>query len=204
MAKTRWTILDSLLGRRRRPSKLVVGLGNPGGQYERTRHNVGFWCLDRLAGESSIPISTRHRLSVLGEGRIGGQAVALAKPRTFVNESGRAVTSLMSRYRARIDDLLVVYDDMDLAPGKMRIRHQGGPGGHRGMRSIIEALGSQEFARLRIGIGRPALDDDDVAHVLGKMSSEDRRLVDRAIERAAQAIVCLLTEGVDVAMNRFN
>ena len=204
MAKTRWTILDSILGRRRRPSKLVVGLGNPGGQYARTRHNVGFWCLDRLAGESSIPISKRHRLAVLGEGEIGGQAVALAKPRTFVNESGRAVTSLMARYRARIDDLLIVYDDMDLSPGKMRLRPQGGPGGHNGMRSIIEALGTQKFARLRIGIGRPAHDDDDVGHVLGTMPSDDRELVGQAIERAAQAIVCLLTEGVDEAMSRFN
>ena len=204
MPKTRWTILDSLLGRRRQPSKLVMGLGNPGGQYERTRHNVGFWCLDRVAVDSSIPISTRHRLAVLGEGRIGGQAVALAKPRTFVNESGRAATSLMSRYRARIDDLLVVYDDMDLSPGKMRLRPEGGPGGHKGMRSIIEALGTQKFVRLRIGIGRPAQYDDDVGHVLGTMSSDDRKLVDQAIERAAQAIVCLLTEGVDVAMNHFN
>lgn len=204
MPKTRWTILDSLLGWRRQPSKLVMGLGNPGDQYERTRHNVGFWCLDRVAGDSSIPISTRHRLAVLGEGRIGGQSVTLAKPRTFVNESGRAVTSLMARYRASVDDLLVVYDDMDLSPGKIRLRPQGGPGGHNGMRSIIEALGTQNFARLRIGIGRPAPEDDDVGHVLGTMPSDDREMVDQAIDRAAQAVVCLLAEGVDEAMSRFN
>jgi PTH1 family peptidyl-tRNA hydrolase len=204
MAKNRWSMLDSLLGRRRQASKLVVGLGNPGGQYERTRHNVGFWCLDRLACDSSISISKRHRLVVLGEGEIGGHSVALAKPRTFVNESGRAVVSLMARYRASVDDLLVVYDDMDLSPSKIRLRPQGGPGGHNGMKSIIEALGTQNFARLRIGIGRPAPEDDDVGHVLGAMPSDDREMVDQAIDRAAQAVVCLLAEGVDEAMSRFN
>ena len=136
-------------------SKLVVGLGNPGRQYAMTRHNVGFWCVDHLAEEWSISMSGRRRHAAIWEGEIDGVPVALAKPRTYVNKSGAAVTSLMARYRATAEDLLVIYDDMDLAAGKLRLRARGSAGGHNGMRSIVGALGTQDFVRLRIGIGRP-------------------------------------------------
>ena len=184
--------------------RLVVGLGNPGKQYAKTRHNVGFWCVERLAKDSSIAFSRRYRHAVVGEGTVAGRAVAVAKPRTFVNDSGRAITSLLGRYRASAADLLVVYDDMSLSPGQLRVRPRGSSGGHNGIKSIIGAIGTQEFARVRVGIGHPPAGLDDVQYVLGRMPPEERREVNGAVERAAQAIVCVLNEGVEAAMNRFN
>ena len=206
MKKIRWPVFDSIL-RTRRPRRrrgLVVGLGNPGERYEKTRHNVGFWCMDQLGEEHSIKINRRHRLSLTGEGRIGDEDIVLAKPRTYVNESGLAVTSLMARYRATAADLLVVYDDMDLPAGKIRLRPDGGPGGHNGIKSIIGALGTQGFARLRVGVGRPGSGDDQIRHVLGRASAEEQDLVDAAVDKAVEVIACYLSEGVEAAMNRYN
>ena len=187
-----------------RPRKLVVGLGNPGQRYADTRHNAGFRCVERLADQSSIGFSDRSRHTLVGEGEIEGHPAVLAKPRTFVNESGRAVTSLLARYRASPEDLIVIYDDMDLRPGKIRLRARGGAGGHNGMKSIIAAVGSQEFARLRIGIGRPPAGVDQVDHVLGKMERNERRDIGDAVELAATAVRVVLTQGLDEAMDRFN
>lgn len=205
MRKIRWPVFDSIVGSRRPKRRgLVVGLGNPGEQYQKTRHNVGFWCIDRLAEQHSIKMNRRNRLALTGEGRIGVEDVALAKPRTFVNESGQAVTSLMARYRASAADLLVVYDDMDLPAGKIRLRPNGGPGGHNGIKSIIGALGTQGFARLRVGVGRPGPGDDQIEHVLGRANAEEQSLVDAAVETAVEVIACYLSEGVETAMNRYN
>ena len=208
MRKMGWGILGSVLGRRsdqsRQGRRLVVGLGNPGGKYSETRHNVGFWCVDRLAKESDITLSQRRGQAVIGEGLIAEIPVALARPRTFVNESGKAVTSLLARYRASPADLVLVYDDMDLPSGSLRLRPNGGSGGHNGMKSIIKAVGTQDIARVRIGIGRPAAGRDEVEHVLGAMSPDERRRADEAVERAVEAVVSILTEGIDVAMDRFN
>ena len=206
MKKIHWTALDSLLGlhRARRRRVLIVGLGNPGDRYEKTRHNVGVWCVERLGGEHSIKIDRRRRLALTGEGRIGDEDVVLVKPRTFVNDSGHVVTSLMARYRASVVDLLVVYDDMDLPAGKMRLRPSGGSGGHNGIRSIIDAIGTQRFVRLRVGVGRPGPGDDQIDHVLGRANAEDQGLVDAAVGNAVEAIVCYLSEGLDAAMNRYN
>ena len=184
--------------------KLVVGLGNPGRQYVRTRHNVGFWCVQRLAKENSIAVSKRHRHAVTGEGTIAGEPVALAKPRTFVNDSGRAIVFLLDRYRVLPADLVVVYDEMNLEPGKLRVRSGGSSGGHNGMKSIIAAIGTQDFARVRIGVGRPSDGLGEIDYVLGTMPREEKKQVDEAVERASQAIACILSEGIDVAMNRFN
>ncbi len=197
-------ILNSFFGRGRRVSWVVIGLGNPGKRYERTRHNVGHVCVERVAEQNSISMARHRRLAVVGEGEIRGHRVALAKTRTFVNTSGAAVTSLMARYRASPRELLVVLDDMDLPAGGVRLKPGGGSGGHNGLKSIIQTLGTQEFARLRIGIGRPGGGDDEVQHVLGTMSAQDRGRVDSGVERAAEAVDCLLAEGVDAAMNRFN
>ena len=208
MTSRRWSRLRSVLRLSSRQggtaSKLVVGLGNPGAEYAGTRHNVGFWCVDHLAKASSITLSRRHRLVVVGEGVVSGVPVALAKPRTFVNNSGRAITSLLARYKAAPSDLLVVYDDMALPVGRMRVRARGSSGGHNGMKSIIEATGTQNFARVRIGIGRPEGRVDEVEHVLGRLSREEQHAVEGAVERAAEAVVCALAEGIEVAMNRFN
>ena len=201
-------VLDRVLGRQRREGpaerRLVVGLGNPGKKYAGTRHNLGFWCVDRLAAAWGIEVSRRRRLFVWGEGDAGGVSVALAKPRTYVNESGQAVTALLARLRARPSELIVVYDDLDMPAGRIRLRAQGGAGGHNGMKSIVAAIGTQEFARLRIGIGRPAPGSDEIEHVLGRPSDDERRTMADAVDTAAQAVAAIVEDGVEAAMNRFN
>ena len=183
---------------------IIVGLGNPGSKYEGTRHNVGFWCIDRLA-ESHPGGSTRsHRLVHTSEQLIDGHRVVLAKPKTFVNESGRAVTSLFTRFRTTAANLIVVYDEMALPSGKMRIRARGGDGGHNGMKSIIGAVGTQDFVRVRIGIGRPEGQVGDVQHVLSRPSDEERRAIDEGIDRTIKAIAMTLSDGVERAMNVYN
>ena len=185
-------------------AKLIVGLGNMGSQYSGTRHNAGFWCVERLAQEHSIRFSKRRRHTLVGEGTVGDIAVALVKPRTYVNRSGQAVTSLLAVYGAAPQDLLVIYDDLDLEPGRLRLRAGGGAGGHGGMKSIIQALGNQDIARIRIGIGRPPPGVNEVEYVLGTMDGGERQKVQDAVGRAAEAVACILTEGFDTAMNRFN
>jgi PTH1 family peptidyl-tRNA hydrolase len=191
--------------------RLIVGLGNPGREYAHSRHNVGFWCLNRLARRHGIAFSSRGRLASVGEGRLAGRPVILAKPRTFVNLSGRAVSHLLRPYHLSPQQLLVVYDDLDMPLGRVRVRGRGSHGGHRGMRSIVEAIGSQDFPRIRIGIGRPKIGGEPtwepdvvVSYVLGPMTAEERRILDDAVATASEAILCLLSEGVEAAMNRFN
>ena len=186
------------------PFIIIVGLGNPGSQYARTRHNVGFWCVDRIASDHSIAFSRRHRAALVGEGEIEGHRVVLAKPRTFMNRSGQAVAYLLARYRVSPRELLVIYDDMDLPPGTIRLRPEGSSGAHNGIKSIIEAAGTQDFPRLRVGIGHPPEGTDPVEYVLGPMSEAEQQTADRAMERAAQAVVGVLTDGITAAMNRFN
>ena len=201
-------VLDRLFGRggRERPAerKVIVGLGNPGKQFAGTRHNLGSWCVDRLADEWGIDVSRRRRLFVLGEGHAGAAPVALVKPRTYVNESGKAVTAALARLRAKPGDLVVVYDDLDLPAGRIRLRAGGGSGGHNGMKSIIADVGTQDFVRLRIGIGRPAAGSDETAHVLGRPSEDERRTMEAAVDRAAQAIAAIVEDGIAAAMNRYN
>jgi len=204
----RWPTLEDIPGLRRvraeAPALIVVGLGNPGPEYAQTRHNAGFWCVDRLAGRQSISVAERRRTVVLGEGSVEGRRVVLAKPRTFVNRSGLAATYLLARYRVAPSGLLVVYDDVALPLGKVRLRARGSSGGHRGIESIIDALGAQDFPRLRIGIGQPPPGTDQVDYVLGAMSTEERQKADLAIDTAADAAVAVLSEGIDTAMNRYN
>ena len=208
MRKLRWPTLDGVLGLRKQasdlPSIIVVGLGNPGPQYARTRHNVGFWCLDRLAAEHSIEFSRRHRSASIGEGDIEGQKVVLAKPRTYVNRSGEAVDYLLRRFRVSPEKLLVVYDDVDLPLGKVRLRAKGSAGGHNGIKSIVETLGTQEFPRMRIGIGHPPDGGEQIEYVLGTMSPDEQEVADDAVRRATQAAADTLADGITAAMNRFN
>ncbi len=208
MPRFRWPPLESIPGLRRRPAErpslVVVGLGNPGPQYARTRHNVGFWCIDRLAANHAIDVRRRHRTSLIGEGTIGDTRVVLAKPRTFVNLSGDAVRYLLARYRVSPGDVLVVCDDIALDPGKIRLRPSGSAGGHNGLKSIIEALGTQQFPRLRVGIGRPPDGGDQIDFVVGTMSQAERQAADAAVACAAEAVASVLTDGIEGAMNRFN
>lgn len=183
---------------------IIVGLGNPGSKYEGTRHNVGFWFIDKLERSHPGSTSKSHRLVNTAELAIDGHRVVLAKPRTYVNESGRAVTSLFTRFRASAANLIVVYDEMALPSGKIRLRARGGDGGHNGMKSIIGAVGTQEFVRVRIGIGRPGGQIGDIEHVLSKPSESDRQAIDAGIDRAIEAVLMTFTEGVERAMNVYN
>lgn len=183
---------------------LVVGLGNPGSSYEGSRHNVGFRVVDLLARRSGIAVKERRFRALLGLGRIGGQDVILAKPLTYMNLSGHAVKAIMDWHGLESSQLLVIYDDMDLDLGRIRIRPKGSAGGHNGMKSIIALMGSEDFPRVRVGIGRPSPSLDGVEHVLGWFSPEEMPIVSTAIEWAANAVELYLQEGLDEAMNRYN
>ena len=160
--------------------------------------------MDQIATQNSISISKKHRLATVGEGEIHEQTIILSKPKSFVNQSGNTVTSLLSRYKVSKSQLLIILDDMELPVGDIRLRRNGGSGGHNGLRSIIDSLGTQEFARLRIGIGRPNGENDEVEHVLGKIQTSERQAINGAVQHATEAVNCLILEGIDVAMNQFN
>jgi peptidyl-tRNA hydrolase, PTH1 family len=183
---------------------LIVGLGNPGREYAQTRHNVGFQILTRLAEKHGLSFSRMQNQALVAAGRIGGARVVLAKPQTWMNESGKAVGPLARFYKVELTRLLVVLDDLDIPAGTIRLRSEGGSGGHRGMRSIIERLGTQDFPRLRVGIGHPPGRMDPVDYVLLPFTHDEESLMDMTRERAVEAIEYFLAEGIMAAMNRFN
>lgn len=184
--------------------KLIVGLGNPGASYEQTRHNVGFLVIDWLAAERKIMVGQSLCGSSIGEGVVEGCDVVLAKPQTFMNRSGEAVACLLRERALGTDDLVVVSDDLDLPFGRIRIRPGGGAGGHRGLNSIAGVLSSGQFLRVRVGIGRPPEGCSAVDYVLERFSPDERERLNAAVGRAAEAVACLLREGVDRAMGAYN
>ena len=187
----------------RTPTRIIVGLGNPGPRYRDTRHNVGFGCVDLLAERWGIAVRDRRRTTALGQGYREGAPVVLAKPRTFMNLSGESVGYLLARFGGRAADLVIVYDEMALPLGRIRLRARGSDAGHNGMKDIIRTVRTIDFPRLRIGIGGPGM-SGSVEHVLGRFSDEEKPAVDAAIARAADAVECLIAEGIDIAMNRYN
>jgi PTH1 family peptidyl-tRNA hydrolase len=192
--------------------KLIIGLGNPGKTYAHNRHNIGFRCINHLAKLHSIPVKKHQCQSQIGTGKIAGIEVLLAKPKTFVNLSGEAVGRLMCKYKIPVNDLIVIYDDLDLPLGKLRLRPDGSAGGHKGIKSIISALGSKDFPRIKVGIGRPTnedgtpVTDEDaiVNYVLSDFTHPEEKAIKPAIARAAEAIHSIITEGITSAMNKFN
>ncbi len=182
---------------------LVVGLGNPGERYRRNRHNIGFHCVERLAREHGIAMSKKRFKAAWGLGRIGGQPVVLAMPQTFMNDSGQAVAPLSRWFKIPPERIMVVYDDLDLPAGRVRLRPGGSSGGHHGIESIISALGTRDFSRLRIGIGRPEF-GDPIDYVLNDICQEQEPVLVEACEVAARAIECFLTRGIREAMNLYN
>ncbi len=193
------------------PIEMIVGLGNPGSTYAGNRHNVGFWTVNRLGRRVGIEVQKHSGLASMGEGLYQGRRLVLAKPRTFMNRSGDAVRELARRYRLKPSQVLIVYDDLDLPVGRVRLRARGSHGGNNGMKSIVAALGTTDFPRLRIGIGRPAVggepswDPEVVADwVLSDPSPADREALTAAVDRAQEAIIMALDDGVEAAMNRFN
>jgi peptidyl-tRNA hydrolase, PTH1 family len=190
---------------------LIVGLGNHGREYAKNRHNIGFFCIDYLAKKASISIKKNQCQALTGSGVIENKAVILAKPKTYVNNSGLAVAALLKKHNIPRENLIVIYDDMDLPLGKMRIRKGGSAGGHNGIKSIIASIGSQDFKRIKIGIGRPDDESDRdgkiltvVNHVLSDFSSNERTAINTAVEQVAAAIESILTEDITSAMNKFN
>ena len=183
---------------------LVVGLGNPGPEYEETRHNLGFKVVDDLAARLDINSFKEKHHSFIGEGKIGDHKVVLAQPQTFMNNSGPAVKGILLWHKLDLTDLIMVYDDVDLEVGQIRIREKGSAGGHHGMESVIASLGATEFARVRIGIGRENLTGDVSDYVLQKIPPAQREALDTAIESAADAVEEIIKNGLAKAMNKFN
>ena len=186
-------------------SWLVVGLGNPGDQYENTRHNAGFQVIDALADRGNFPVQRLKFHALTNTATVGGQGVLVMKPVTYMNLSGQAVGEAARFYKISPDHVLVISDDVDLPLGKLRIRKGGSAGGHNGLKSIIQHLGTDQFPRLKVGVGSKPHPDYDMANwVLGKLQGEDKKIMDDAAVRAAQAVECLLSQGIDRAMNQFN
>lgn len=186
--------------------KLVVGLGNPGARYAGTRHNIGFDLLDAFAARHAISISQRMFLGHFGCGNFGSLGVGLLKPETFMNASGSAVAAALSALSETEypRDLILVFDDLDLPFGRVRLRGKGGAGGHRGIADVIDAVGGRDFARLRFGIGRPPDNQPTVEHVLQRFSAHEKRRLPDKTALAVRALESLLADGVEAAMNRFN
>jgi PTH1 family peptidyl-tRNA hydrolase len=204
----------SLIGKlvRRRPPPhalrqdwwLIVGLGNPGADYAVTRHNVGFWIVGRIAERIGARFAVKKCESRIAEGEYAGQGIALARPGTYVNRSGMAVKGLLRRYRAPLDRLVVVYDDINLPLGRIRIRREGRAGGHNGMKSIIMYLQSESFPRVRVGIGLPEGVRDAAAHVLSTFAGDEEATIEDACDRAADAVLAIIDSGLAAAMNKYN
>lgn len=186
--------------------KVIVGLGNPGPKYALTKHNVGFWVIDGLSQRLNIPVQKEKFQSVIGEGRVGQEKVLLCKPLTYMNLSGEAVRAIVSYYSELTpeQDIIIVYDDMDFLPGQLRLRVTGSAGGHNGMKSVIQHLGTESFPRIRVGIGRPPQSKTVVDHVLSPFARDDVTLVQDAVQRAVEAIEYAVTNGFPMAMNRYN
>ncbi len=186
-------------------SWLIVGLGNPGEQYENTRHNVGFLVADELGERGSFPIQRLKFKALTNTAVIGGQGALVMKPTTYMNLSGEAVGEAARFYKIPPGRVLVISDDVDLPLGKLRIRTGGSAGGHNGLKSVIQHLGADQFPRLKVGVGgKPHPDYDMADWVLGKLHGEDKRVMDEAVKRAADAVECFLKDGPQKAMNRFN
>ena len=181
---------------------VIVGIGNPGERYAKTRHNVGFRCVDLLSERLNVRLNDKRKDVVLGQGRFNERKLVLAKPRTFVNRSGAAVRYLATRFGTRPDGILVVLDDLDLPLGKMRLRGAGGSGGHNGLNSISADLGTQDYPRLRVGIGRPS--SGAIDHALGGFSENEERVLAETLDRAVDVVEAWVEHGVEYAMSNFN
>ena len=184
---------------------IIVGLGNPGRNYEGTRHNAGFGVIDTLAEQENIPVLEKKHKAVIGKGYIGGVKVVLAKPQTFMNLSGESIRELTDYYKIDPEqELIVISDDVSLEPGQIRIRKKGSAGGHNGLKNIIACLGSDQFQRIRVGVGEKPAAYDMVDYVLGHFTESERKLIKQAQDEAADAVRVIMQDGADAAMNRFN
>lgn len=182
---------------------VIAGLGNPGRKFEKTRHNMGFLAIDRIAEDNNIKVNKIKHKALVGDGIISGQKVLLVKPQTYMNLSGESLREVVSYYEIEPEKLIVIYDDMDLEAGSLRIRKKGSAGSHNGMKSVIYQLKSEDFPRIRVGIGKSgSLDWKDF--VTGKIGSKEEQILEDAVKRAADAAACIVEKGIDRAMNEYN
>ena len=183
---------------------LIAGLGNPGTEYAATRHNIGFDMVTYLGDQYHIPLRSRENKAIVGKGVIGGHKVMLAQPQTFMNLSGESIRALLDYYKTDREKLVIIYDDISLPVGQVRVRPKGSAGGHNGIKNIIQHLGTEEFARIRIGVGAKPEGGDLVKHVLGRFSREEEDMIRDVFALAEEALLAMLNEDVAAAMNRVN
>ena len=183
---------------------LIVGLGNPENEYSKTRHNMGFNVINKIAKEYKIDVTQKKYEGLFGTGDIEGQKVILLKPQTFMNDSGKSVIKFKNFYKISDENCLVIYDDIDLEKASIRIRKKGSPSSHNGMKSVTEYLGTQNFPRIRVGIGKPEYKDDLINYVIGKIPKEEQELLEQGVEKAKEAVIEFIKNGIDSTMNRYN
>ena len=182
----------------------IIGLGNPGREYNWTRHNIGFEVIGKLAYDNNINMNKEKYKAIVGEGRIGNEKVLLIQPLTYMNLSGDSVIQFANFYKLNPEEIIVIYDDIDTNPGKIRIRKKGGPGTHNGMKSVVSRLNSEDFPRVRVGIGMPEFKGDLVNYVIGNITDEEYEELKKGINKASEAVASIIKDGIDMAMNKYN
>lgn len=183
---------------------LIVGLGNPENEYAHTRHNMGFDTINEIAKKNNINITKMKFKALYETGIIQNQKVILLKPQTYMNASGKSIKEVCDFYNIKPEELIVIYDDIDIAKGKIKLRKKGGPGSHNGMKSVIQELGITDFTRIRVGIGQPEFKSDMINYVIGKVPEEEQKVLQEGTQKAAEAVEEILKNGIDIAMNKFN
>ena len=183
---------------------LIVGLGNPETDYSKTRHNMGFNVINKISEKYGIEVNKKKFDGLIGEGMIEGEKVLLLKPQTYMNLSGKSIIQVINFYKIPLENICVIYDDMDVEKGKIKIRKKGSAGSHNGMKSVIEELGSEEFTRIRIGIGKPEFEGDNINYVIGPIPESELKILDEGTTKGAEAVVEIFKIGVDNTMNKYN
>lgn len=183
---------------------LIVGLGNPENEYSKTRHNMGFNVINKIANEYKAEVTSKKYDGLFWMGEIEGEKVILLKPQTFMNDSGRCVIKFKNFYKIPDEKCLVIYDDIDLEKTEIRIRKKGSPGSHNGMKSVTENLGTGNYPRVRVGIGKPEFKEDLIKYVIGKISKDEQKLLEEGVEKAKEAVIEIIKNGIDSAMNKYN
>ena len=183
---------------------LIVGLGNPENEYANTRHNMGFDTINEIAKNNNINITKSKFKGLYETGIIQGKKVILLKPQTYMNLSGESIKEICDFYKIESKDIIVIYDDIDIEKGKIKLRKKGGPGSHNGMKSVVQELGTTEFPRVRVGIGQPEFKSDMINYVIGKVPEEEQKVLHEGVKRAAEAVEEIVKNGIDIAMNKFN
>ena len=186
------------------PKLIVLGIGNPENDYHHTRHNVGFWAVNTILDQHQVTLNRTKRSYDSWIGKLYGETIVVGKSKTYMNDSGMAASALLKDYRSAADSLLIIYDDMDIAPGNIRLKKQGGPGGHNGMKSISERLGTNDFPRIRIGIGRPSNKQDTISYVLSSPNSKEAELITSILEKIDDVLNSIICDGLDATMEWAN